>query len=125
MNSLGYTLALHARKLEEAVRLVRRALELRPDEGSYLDSLGWALFRLGRLSEAEEALAAALARDRDPVIVMHFGALREAQGRIAEALELYREALHFGLEEDAERTRQRVRDLEARLAQDEGPEAKP
>lgn len=116
LNSLGYTLALHARKLEESVRLVRRALELRPDEGSYLDSLGWAQFRLGRLAEAEEALTAALARDRDPVIVMHVGALREAQGRIAEALELYREALRFGLEEDAERTRQRVRDLETRLA---------
>ena len=123
LNSLGYTLAVHGRKLEEAVRLIRRALELRPDEGSYLDSLGWAQFRLGRLDEAEEALLAAVGRERDPVIVMHLGALREAQGRIAEALELYREALRHGLAEEVERTRERVGDLEARLEAGESTEA--
>jgi tetratricopeptide (TPR) repeat protein len=116
LNSLGYTLATQGRKLEEAVRLVRKALDIRPDEGSYLDSLGWALLKRGELDGAAEALEAAAARDRDPVIVMHLGTLRETQGRLREALELYHEALRFGLTEDVEQTRQRVRDLEARLA---------
>lgn len=110
-NGLGYLLAVHGRRLDEAVKLVRKALDLRPDEGSYLDSLGWAFFRLGRLAEAEEALVAAASRERDPVIVMHLGRLREAQGRTAEALELYQQALRQGLTEDEELVLERVAEL--------------
>jgi len=123
LNSLGYTLAAQGRKLEEGVRLVRKALEIRPDEGSYLDSLGWGLLKLGKIEEAEQAIEAAVARDRDAVIVMHLGSLREAQGRLREALRLYREALHHGLNEDVELTEQRVSDLETRLSVGAGDES--
>ncbi|MEM7243832.1 MAG: tetratricopeptide repeat protein [Acidobacteriota bacterium] len=113
-NSLGYTLVLHGRRLGEAVRLVKQALELRPGDGTYLDSLGWAYYRQGRLDEAEEALADAAARHPDPVILMHLGRIHEERGRHQEALEVYREALRLGLDEDEEGTRARVERLSGR-----------
>jgi len=39
-------------KLEEAVTLIRKAVEMEPENGAFIDSLGWAYFKLGRLDEA-------------------------------------------------------------------------
>ena len=115
LNALGYFLAEHDRSIEESIRLLRKAVADRPHEPAYLDSLGWALLRSGRLDEGAREIEKAVARDRDPVIVMHLATAREKQGRSAEALALYREALRFGLTEDLPRVESRVKDLAARL----------
>lgn len=115
LNALGYFLADHDRELEEAIRLLRRAVAQRPHEPAYLDSLGWALLRSGRLDEGAREIESAVARERDPVIVMHLATAREQQGRKVEALELYREALRVGLAEDLPRVQSRVKDLAASL----------
>jgi tetratricopeptide (TPR) repeat protein len=114
-NYLGYMLADRGLRLKEAEALIREALLLRPHEAAYLDSLGWALVKQDRLADAEAALEAAAFRDRDPVIVMHLGTLREEQGRSAEALALYREALRYGLSEEVPRVERRVQELAAVL----------
>jgi tetratricopeptide (TPR) repeat protein len=111
LNAVGYFLADHGLALEEASRLVRKAVDARPEEPAYLDSLGWALQRLGRNDEASRNLEKALARDRDPVMLMHLATTREAQGRGDEALALYREALGAGLDEDLARVESRVKAL--------------
>jgi len=73
LNFLGYQLADHNRKLSEAVDLIQRALAIDPNNGAYLDSLGWAYYRLGRLSEARAQLERAIQLADDPVIHEHLG----------------------------------------------------
>ncbi len=74
LNYLGYSYADRGIKGEEAVELTRRAVALKPDNGAYVDSLGWALFKVGRVAEAlrEIQRAAELVQD-DPVIFEHLG----------------------------------------------------
>jgi Flp pilus assembly protein TadD len=88
-NDLGYVLADRGRNLEEAERLIRKAIQLEreqrktrkvgPDDdrdhAAYIDSLGWVLFRRGRVDEARQELerATALPDGDDPVIWDHLG----------------------------------------------------
>ncbi len=94
MNFIGYSLAEKGRDLEEAERLVRRALELRPDSGAFLDSLGWLYYRRGEYQRAVDTLERASALDPgEPLISEHLG---DAYRRIAkkmQATEAYRRAL--------------------------------
>ncbi|HEY1375729.1 MAG TPA: tetratricopeptide repeat protein [Gemmataceae bacterium] len=110
-NSLGYELADRGRDLDEAERLIRRALELDrarksdslEDEGdnpAYLDSLGWVLFRRGRFAEAKaliEQAAGSSGVAADPVVWDHLGDVcarleqpAEAAAAWAKARDLYR-----------------------------------
>lgn len=74
LNYLGYSYADRGINGEEAVELTRRAVALKPENGAYVDSLGWALFKVGRVAEAlrEIQRAAELVKD-DPVIFEHLG----------------------------------------------------
>ncbi|MBN1685987.1 MAG: tetratricopeptide repeat protein [Spirochaetales bacterium] len=60
MNSLGYVLSEEGKHLERALVLCRRAVEKKPENPAYLDSLGWVYFKLGRISEARATLRKAL-----------------------------------------------------------------
>jgi tetratricopeptide (TPR) repeat protein len=74
LNFLGYLLADHNRKLEEALALIQRALAHEPDNGAFIDSLGWTFYRLGRLGEARLQLErAAQLTGGDPVVLEHLG----------------------------------------------------
>jgi tetratricopeptide (TPR) repeat protein len=94
LNFVGYTFAEQGVRLEEAERLVRRALELKPRSGHVLDSLGWVLFRRGELRRAVEALeqADALAGP-DATILEHLGDAYRASARPADAARAYSRAL--------------------------------
>ena len=59
LNSLGYMLADHGQRLDEAIDLVQRALKIEPANPSFLDSLGWAYFRQGQLDRADAPLTQA------------------------------------------------------------------
>lgn len=72
-NALGYTLADRTNRLPEAVELLTQALRLAPDDPYILDSMGWALFRMRRLSEAVEHLRRAYGAKPDPEIAAHLG----------------------------------------------------
>lgn len=89
LNYLGYSYADRGIKIEEALDLTRRAVALKPHNGYYVDSLAWALYKLGRVDEALETIqrAASLVSD-DPVIYEHLGEiflLREEREKAREA----------------------------------------
>ena len=103
LNYLGYMLAVRGEQLDEAIRLVRRALDTDPDNGAYLDSLGWAHFRKGDLDEAEKYLAAAAAKmPENSEVQDHLGDLLARRGRLSDAIAAWTRALK-GDGQDVER----------------------
>jgi tetratricopeptide (TPR) repeat protein len=94
LNFLGYMWADHGLHLDEAVEMVQRALTAEPDNGAYLDSLGWAYFRMGRTDEARPLLERAVALTRgDPVVREHLGDVYKSLKLNGLARDQYRLAL--------------------------------
>lgn len=94
LNYLGYTYALEGIHLEEAESLIRRALEIKPDSGYILDSMGWVYFKKGDIERAVSYLEKAVEiRPEDPEILDHLGDAYREQGRMEDALAVYRRAL--------------------------------
>ena len=94
LNYLGYMLADRGERLDEAVGLIKRAVELDPYNGSYLDSLGWAYFKQDRLDPAEANLRrAAAGLPRNSVVQDHYGDLLFKLGRYADAAAAWQRAL--------------------------------
>ncbi|GAA0772542.1 tetratricopeptide repeat protein [Roseibium denhamense] len=86
LNYLGYSLVDQGLKLDEALEMIKTAVELRPTDGYIVDSLGWVYFRLGRYEEAVVELEKAIAlRPSDPVINDHLGDAYWMVGRRNEA----------------------------------------
>ena len=94
LNFLGYILADRGDRVDEALSLVQRALKIEPDNPSFLDSLGWAYFRQGRLDLADRPLTDAAAKlPTSSVVQDHLGDLRFKQGRYAEATAAWEQSL--------------------------------
>ena len=91
-NALGYSLADRNIRLPEAVTLIKKAVELAPEDPFIADSLGWAEFRMGNLDEAEKELRRAYGLRPDPEIGIHLGEILWARGKQDEAKKLWREA---------------------------------
>ena len=96
LNYLGYSYAERGIKIEQALSLTKQAVALKPDNGYYVDSLGWAFFKSGQLSEAltEIKRAVALVGD-DPVIYEHLGDIYAKQQRLSDAREAWLHALEL------------------------------
>lgn len=74
LNFIGYMLADHGIRLEEAEAMIARALEREPDNGAFVDSMGWVYYRLGRLEEARRLLErAADLTGNDATVREHLG----------------------------------------------------
>jgi tetratricopeptide (TPR) repeat protein len=85
LNYLGYTWVDQSQNLKTAMDYIRKAVKLKPDDGYYIDSLGWAYYRLGNIQSAVEHLERAVElRPDDPVINDHLG---DAYWRIGRKLE--------------------------------------
>jgi Tfp pilus assembly protein PilF len=83
LNYLGYMLADRGTKLDEALIMIKKAVELEPANGAYLDSLGWAYFRMGKYELAEDNLMKASQRmATDPTVQDHLGDLYQKTGRL-------------------------------------------
>jgi len=83
LNYLGYMLADRGTRLDEALGYIRRAVALDPQNGAYLDSLGWAYYKLGNYELAEENLRRAAERiGSDPTVQEHLGELYQKTGRL-------------------------------------------
>src|SRR6185503_10478540 len=108
LNYLGYMNADRGVKVEEAARFIERALAQDPENGAYLDSLGWAMFRLNKVQEAEGYLRRAVGKDGASAVVLdHLGDVLARRGAVKEALGFWQKAL--GAEdEDQELDRARV-----------------
>jgi len=86
LNYLGYSWVDMGINLEEALDMIRKAVELRPQDGYIVDSLGWAYYKLDRIDEAVTELEKAVKlRPEDPTINDHLGDAYWRAGRQLEA----------------------------------------
>lgn len=96
LNFLGYSLAEQGRDLERALVLIKNALEVKPDNGYFIDSLAWVYYKMKKpkLAWAEIKRAVELT-DADPVIWEHYGDIARALNLMAEARKGYLRALEL------------------------------
>ncbi len=96
LNYLGYSWAERGENLEEAFRLIEKAVALAPNSGAIIDSLGWAHYQLGRYEEALPHLEkAASIEPADATITDHLGDVYARLGRKVEAEFQWRRALEL------------------------------
>lgn len=126
-NYLGYMLADRGVRLDESVKYIQKALELEPNNGAYLDSLGWAYYKMNRFDLAVPHLEkAARLISSDPTIQEHLGHLYLQLGRKRDAEEAWERALKewpdaAGSDFDAEQAAQlqkQLEELKANLAKE-------
>jgi tetratricopeptide (TPR) repeat protein len=124
-NYLGYMLADRGVRLEESVKYIKKALELEPNNGAYLDSLGWAYYQMNRCDLAEPPLEnAARIMSGDPTIHEHLGRLYLRMGKetLAEqewerALKEWPQAVSSDFDADqATKLQRELEELKLRLA---------
>ncbi len=96
LNYVGYTLAEQDRDLDRAMILIKRALELDPGNGYYIDSLAWVYYRQGRYEKAWEEIVTAVEQvDDEAVIWEHYADIAKALGKREQALQGYEKALEL------------------------------
>ena len=94
LNYLGYMLGDRGVKLDDALAMVQKAVQLEPQNGAYLDSLGWVYFKMGQYALAEANLRKASERiGRDPQVHDHLGELFEKTGRLKMAAGQWEQSL--------------------------------
>ncbi len=93
LNALGYTLANRTDRYDEALELITRANELKPNDPAITDSLGWALFRLGDYKEAIKLLEKALSDYPDHEVAAHLGEVLWITGEYERAQQVWKDAL--------------------------------
>lgn len=92
-NALGYSYADRNIKLNEAIKLIEKALELSPNDHYMLDSLGWAHFRKGNLDKAIQYLQEAYNINPDPEIAAHLGEVLWHKGQHEQAKKIWNDAI--------------------------------
>jgi tetratricopeptide (TPR) repeat protein len=131
LNYLGYAWVEQGRNVDRARRMIERAVEQRPNDGAFVDSLGWALLRQGDTAGALKNLERAVElQPEDPTINAHFGDVLDAVGRRREAEFQWRRALNLNPEpDDQARIETKLRNAEATQtaspAQTAGPRSTP
>ena len=96
LNDLGYLWADQGKHLHRALEMIRKAVAAEPDNAAYLDSLGWVLYRLGRVEEALKYLERAvelLGQDPDGVVLDHLGDVYHTLGQHDRAVQMWQRAL--------------------------------
>ena len=79
--------------LDEAYTMVKKALDLDPDNCAYMDSLAWVYYRQGKLGEAEALLIRALEKIKDPTVHDHLGDVYFKEGKTPEAVAQWQASL--------------------------------
>jgi tetratricopeptide (TPR) repeat protein len=126
LNYLGYMLADRNVRLEEASQLVKKALDMQPENGAFLDSMGWVYYRQGKYSEAQGFLERALEHMPDPTVYDHLGDVFAKLGRTKEAVAQWQASLKESqkpgtAEVDAEelaRVNRKLDEAQAKLAKE-------
>jgi tetratricopeptide (TPR) repeat protein len=93
LNALGFTLADRNERIQEAFQYIKRALEVRPDDPTVIDSMGWVQFRMGNYTVAEQYLRRAFEMMQDAEIAGHLSELIWEKGDKKEARNLLQRAL--------------------------------
>lgn len=117
LNYLGYLWADRHENLPRALDLIKKAVELEPTNGAYLDSLGWVYFQMNRLREAEEYLRAASKLNPDDATVEeHLGDLFEKKGDLEHARQSWKRALTLKPEDGGKKLEDKLRRTEGLTA---------
>jgi predicted Zn-dependent protease len=114
-NDLGYFLAESGQNLTEAEALTRRAVNAEPFNASFLDSLGWVLYKQSRFSEAQKLLEQATSGEGDPLVLNHLGDTLYRLGSSGDAAKTWKRAADRLLVSD--QSRQDLRGLQQQLQQ--------
>ncbi len=111
LNYLGYTWVDRGENLTEAFDMIRRAIQIEPNSGAIVDSLGWAHYKLGQYSEAKAKLEDAVALSpSSATIVDHLGDVYWKLGRYREAGYQWERALEFDpTEEERDQIQQKLK----------------
>ncbi|MCC7083580.1 MAG: tetratricopeptide repeat protein [Pirellulales bacterium] len=123
-NDLGYLWVDENRHLKRAHRMIQVAVANEPENAAYRDSLGWALFRLGRLAEALEELQKAVELEKangkgpDPTVLDHLGDVYQKLGRIADARVSWKQSIE-GYQREKETDK--IKPVEQKLRASEKP----
>jgi Flp pilus assembly protein TadD len=96
LNYLGYSYAERGIKIDQALSLTKQAVAIKPENGYYVDSLGWAFYKSGLLSEAlTEIKRAVLLVGDDPVIYEHLGEIYMKQHKTTDARDAWLHSLEL------------------------------
>ncbi len=116
LNYLGYMWAEGGQNLDRAQEMLTRAVGQDPNNGAYVDSLGWVYFQLGKLDLAEKYLTdATKLLPRDATVHEHLGDVLAKRGEMPRALELYRAAIDLDPEsKDVSKLRSKIAEIERR-----------
>jgi len=99
LNNLGYFMVERGVGYEEALKLIEQAIAIDPTQGSFLDSLGWAHFKLGNIEKARHYLEkATIYSRRNSTIHEHLGDVLREAGRLTEARKQWEKALEYSVE---------------------------
>lgn len=110
LNYLGYSWVDQSTNIKEGMELIRRAVQLRPNDGYFIDSLGWAHFRQREYEDAVKHLERAVElKPEDPVINDHLGDAFWKVGRKIEAQYQWKQSLDLKPEpEDAAKIKKKL-----------------
>ncbi len=99
LNNLGYFLTERNERLPEALEMIQRAVRAQPTNPSFLDSLGWVFFKLGRLPESERYLKEAARRNPSSATIQeHLGDLLQRLGKNEPARAAWQRAITLSVE---------------------------
>jgi predicted Zn-dependent protease len=110
LNNLGYFMLERNEKFDEALKLIQQAVRIDPTNPSYLDSLGWAYFKLGKLDDAEKHLKNAVRRSSDSATIYeHLGDVYQKQNKADAARAAWQKALNLASgEQDTNRIKAKL-----------------
>jgi tetratricopeptide (TPR) repeat protein len=122
-NYLGYMWTELGENLDEAGEMIKKAVEMEPDNGAFLDSLGWFYYKKGDPERAVKELlrAAENIKPEDPVVFDHLGDAYHKLGRTAEALTYWRKAL--ALEQENKKIAEKIESVKEKVTKSEAPPA--
>ncbi len=90
LNFIAYTLADHGTNLDQALNLSQQALSEFPDDGFFLDTLGWVYFKKGEFQKAIDILARAVNLTGDDMVILeHYAEALRSNGQVGKALSVY------------------------------------
>jgi tetratricopeptide (TPR) repeat protein len=115
--------AERGQNLDEAVQLISKALEIEPENGYFIDSLGWAYYQQGRYPDALRELKRAVERAKDdPVIFDHLGDAYAKNGLTEDALAAWERSLQ--LDPEGQGIKTKIENTKADLRRTKGERSK-
>jgi tetratricopeptide (TPR) repeat protein len=124
-NYIGYMWVDRNMNLEDGGNMIRKALELEPTNGAYIDSLGWYYFHVGDYSKALTELLRAVdaLKPEDPVVYEHVGDTFQALGKTGEAQVYWQKALK--LDSNNQKLAGKIEESKAKLTANPSPVSSP